>query len=596
MKNLLTIMFATLLLLVVGCREDSESINESIDMLSPPTLVGYSPEMKPVTSSVTGEVISDRGSEPVAGARVTLGNRTTTTDDYGLFEFKDVNMNEKGTYITVTQNSFFEGSRRFFPREGVTSRVVIELINKVTRPAFAATAGGTITIDQQATVTFPPNSIVNAAGEVFDGEVQIAAAYLDPTENTTANRMPGNLQGVRTDLEEVVLTTFGMINVSLEDSNGNPLNIRDGFTATITMPIHDQYTTAPDEIPLWSFNETFGVWAEEGSATKINGNYVGEVSHFSWWNCDVPSNFINLDMTLIDQEGIPLEHYQVGLGFPVDSSACYYGYTSDEGFVSGAVPIDQELLLIIKGLCGETIYSTTIGPFAEDTSLGELVLTGSSLNNTHILGSLVDCTGDPITNGGVIIRIGDRDYTRTVDNGAFDFQVSTCSENTDFEVIGLDFSDQKESDPFTGQTGTTVDFGSISVCDNMIEESILNINIGGQGYIYSGMFLNGEIDQNNIRIQYSPVDSLEEEALLIFNINGTTPGEYGGDNFSILYDYTVPWALSETDSNSQSIVLDNLTISEVSPNIVGTFSDTLVEFSGNEPDTVFVSGDFLIIQ
>jgi len=580
-----------------GCRQDSEGESTITSPIPDPEIIeNYNPKDTPITSSVIGEVISERGNDPVVNATVKLGNRTTTTNEYGLFEFQNVTMNQEGTFITVTKADFLDGSRRFFPRADVTSKVVVELITKISRPAFQATAGGTVTVDDVASVTFPPNSIVNAEGEVFDGEVHVASAYLDPTASTTANRMPGNLQGVTTDLEEVVLTTFGMINVNLEDSNGNPLNIREGFTATITLPIPAQLTTAPNEIPLWSFNETYGVWAEDGQATNINGNYVGEVSHFSWWNCDVPSNFINLDLTLVDQNDIALEYYQVGLAFATDSSACYYSYTSSEGFVSGAVPKDQELLLVIRGICGETVYSTTIGPFADDTSLGDLVITGSEVNNTQILGRLVDCNGDAITNGGLIIRIGAYEYIRSIENGDFDIYVSSCDGTTDLEVIGLDFDAALESDPVTGQAGTTVNTGDISVCDNPITESILTLNVGSETYTYFGSFLTGQVNPTNIFINYVPQDSLNGETYLSFNIFGSTPGNYDNNNGVQLYDDEKPFNLTELNPNTQQVQLENMTISQTSPNIVGSFSDTLVNTLGVIPDTVLVSGNFTIIQ
>jgi hypothetical protein len=35
---------------------------------------------------------------------------------------------------------------------------------------------------------------------------------------------------------------------------------------------------------LWSFDEAKGLWKEEGQAIKTGSNYVGDVSHFSFWN------------------------------------------------------------------------------------------------------------------------------------------------------------------------------------------------------------------------------------------------------------------------------------------------------------------------
>jgi len=60
--------------------------------------------------------------------------------------------------------------------------------------------------------------------------------------------------------------------------------------ATITMPLSGLLSAAPPtSIPLWYFNESNGLWKQDGTATKTGNTYVGEVSHFSWWNCDLPN-------------------------------------------------------------------------------------------------------------------------------------------------------------------------------------------------------------------------------------------------------------------------------------------------------------------
>ena len=44
---------------------------------------------------------------------------------------------------------------------------------------------------------------------------------------------------------------------------------------------------APETINLWYFDEENGYWKEEGQAIKDGNKYVAEVTHFTWWNCDI---------------------------------------------------------------------------------------------------------------------------------------------------------------------------------------------------------------------------------------------------------------------------------------------------------------------
>jgi hypothetical protein len=73
----------------------------------------------------------------------------------------------------------------------------------------------------------------------------------------------------------------------MKDGSGNELKLKSGKKATINVPVATtQQSTAASTIPLWHFNETTAVWEEEGAATLNGTIYTGEVSHFSWWNCD----------------------------------------------------------------------------------------------------------------------------------------------------------------------------------------------------------------------------------------------------------------------------------------------------------------------
>src|SRR5205814_609485 len=97
----------------------------------------------------------------------------------------------------------------------------------------------------------------------------------------------------------------------------------------------------------WYFDETSGLWKEQGTATKMGANYVGDVSHFSFWNCDYASSFINLDITVLDSSGNPIPNLWLKVT-PVDSTLWpRWGTTNAAGFVSGLVPDNQQLLIQI---------------------------------------------------------------------------------------------------------------------------------------------------------------------------------------------------------------------------------------------------------
>jgi len=111
-----------------------------------------------------------------------------------------------------------------------------------------------------------------------------------------------------------VLQTFGMMQVELRGSGGEKLQIAKTHTAQIKMQIDaSQMATAPSSIPLWHFDEAKGYWTEEGSATKVGNQYVGNVSHFSWWGCCSGFPVVGLSVNILDSNSNPIPYLLVNL-------------------------------------------------------------------------------------------------------------------------------------------------------------------------------------------------------------------------------------------------------------------------------------------
>src|SRR5262249_46667295 len=151
----------------------------------------------------------------------------------------------------------------------------------------SGSGGGTVTVQGGGNVVFAGNSFVNTAGNsAYTGTVSVSTYFLNPTASNFTDIMPGTLRGISANNEETGLQSFGMMAVELTGAGGEKLQLGANKTATLTFPIPaGLQASAPATIPLWSFNDTTGLWKEEGFATKQGTNYVGSVSHFSFWNC-----------------------------------------------------------------------------------------------------------------------------------------------------------------------------------------------------------------------------------------------------------------------------------------------------------------------
>src|SRR6478752_2777616 len=355
----------------------------------------------PVQGNVTGKII-DNNNNAVAGATVKAGSNTTTTDNRGLFRFNNIQLDKYAAVITVEKTGFFKGYRVFSASANNTNFVKLKLVPKSLIGSIDAVAGGSVNLPDNSKITLPASGIVvRSNNQSYTGSVKVYAAVIDPTAADISQIVPGSFQGTDADNYRVILTSFGMLAVELEGNSGEQLQIATGKTAKLRFTIPSSLrSTAPATIPLWSVDETTGLWKQEGNATKGTDYYEGDVSHFSFWNCDVSSQTVFLEMTIVTAEG-PLSHVQVKLTRPNGSSS--YGYTDSSGHVGGQVPKNEALTLEVLNTCSQAIYTQTVGPFSTNTNLGTITVTLPPVNTLQITGSVVNCSNQPVTNGNVLV-------------------------------------------------------------------------------------------------------------------------------------------------------------------------------------------------
>jgi uncharacterized cupin superfamily protein len=287
--------------------------------------------------------------------------------------------------------------------------------------------------------------------------------------------MPGDLRGTNTTGAVVGLKSFGMVGVELMDEGGQPLQIKAGKTATLNVNIpQDRVAAAPSTIPLWFFNDSTGLWKQEGSAIKNGDSYTGEVSHFTFWNCDDPYEYVKIHAHIVNNAGLPVSAAKVQIRDASGSSA--YDYTDGNGYVDGFVPKNQALTIEVLNSCGQSAYSGNIGPFNTETNLGNITLAQST---TSIQGTAVSCTGAPVTDGYVQMLINGTTEFASVINGSFSLTFINCQGNTTAQLIAVDNATLKQGNPVTVNiTGSSINAGQLTAC-GVSSATFFNLTIGG---------------------------------------------------------------------------------------------------------------------
>jgi hypothetical protein len=438
-----------------------------------------------ITTNVSGRVLDEKGL-PVQGAAVSVGESQDVTDVNGNFDFTNIRLNSNAGFIKVVKQGYFLGSRTITAKPNSTHFAEIELIPKQTAGSFTATSGGTITVPNGGSVLFETNSVVNSAtNTAYTGEVTVAAYFINPTADNFSAIMPGDLRGVTTTNQERALQSFGMLAVELSGSGGESLQLANGKTATVTFPIPASLLPQAEQtIPLWYFDETKGLWIEEGVATKQGSNYVGQVSHFSFWNVDKPYALIDFEAVIMDENENLLPYTKVEIRMQGDSaSTSGTGFTDPNGKVSGKIPANQKLQLIVYNKCNQVVQSQPIGPFSTNTNLQTITVPSAGNIIINFSGTMKNCNDEAVTEGFVNISINGANYRTKVNKGSFTTSVTTCGNTLAWATIsGFDNSTSVPTDTVRVSVSTgTSHTVSLKACGTTVSE-FFKFNLDGANY------------------------------------------------------------------------------------------------------------------
>lgn len=461
-KKFIALLFSILFTAALfnGCKKTADV--PAIDSGNPPDLTTK------VKSSVSG-FVTDENDQAVNLATVQVGTVTATTDKYGYFEVKNAEVIKTAAVVTVVKPGYFKGIKTYLAEEGKSAFFRIKLIPKANAGTVNATTGGAVTLANGLSVTLPAAAVVNATTlAAYTGTVNVSAYWIDPTAADLPAMMPGDLRGINTAGNARLLITYGMAAVELTGTGGELLQVAPGKKATLNLPIPASLSSvAPATIPLWYFDEAKGLWKEEGSATKNGNSYVGEVSHFSFWNWDQPQNQVQFNCTLVDQNNLPVPYAGVRISEVPNPQNRGWGYTDISGYTGGVIPANAQLKLEVfpSGDCTATpLYTQLFTTTNTNISLGIITINNPAFI-LHVSGTATNCANAPLNPGLVILHAGNRIYSYPVTNGAYHFNMPVCSTPAPVSISVIDLSNQQTSLPmsYTLNTGNNTIPG-IQVC------------------------------------------------------------------------------------------------------------------------------------
>lgn len=252
------------------------------------------------TDKTVSVLVQTQTGATIPNAEVIVEDKTYKTDANGVVSF---NVQVPNTTKQVVIN---------YKKEGFVNQSVLYDVPTTKTVNVAASLlpiKQTITVDNielaqtieskelHAKIDIPASAFVLPNGKTATGKISVDFTPWDIT-SSDLNAMPAN--GIARDKKGniVNLISAGMISATFKNAAGQVLQLARNKTADIQMDlplksINNQEMKAGVSIPMWHFDETNGLWVEEGTGYVIESDksttglaVQAKVSHFSTWNWD----------------------------------------------------------------------------------------------------------------------------------------------------------------------------------------------------------------------------------------------------------------------------------------------------------------------
>lgn len=428
------------LTLFVSCGDDTSTT-------SPP------PPPSGPRADVVGTILDGDG-EPLATVRVVVAGRDAHTTVDGIFVIRDAPVADGRAVLTATRDGFFDAVKAITVRDGKAA-VTLQLQERDLAGTVDAATGGTVTTSDGLVVTLPPDAIAGG----YTGDVHVYADLIDTSSLDDVLQIPG-LEAENDAGESGVLESYGMGTIEIEDDAGNLLQLAEGISAELTFPLSaEQLTGAPSTIALWFFDDDAGIWREEGSASLVDDAYVGDVPHFSRWNCDrfvcgtqAVVRFLGDGEPLVDATILLRHESRPWIGPSIE-------HTDENGQIIAALPCDEPVsaYLFITGGSEPCLWFLGTITATESGEGGVIVIDADTPAFAEVIGTAVSCSGAPVRNGYVYGTVGAQrsPVALTDDDGRFRLKAYDCAEtSTEMLLVGWDL------DGFISDTGPAIPLSS----------------------------------------------------------------------------------------------------------------------------------------
>ena len=228
--------------------------------------------------------ILDNENQPIENSLVKLDDKSILTDENGQFEFLNIVTDDPQVIITAEKENFIKGYRTVVDLQ-IENNVRLSLLKD--KLATIIGTGGKSSTFFPTGLTFTVDGFISKLdGTAFSGFLYPVMHHISYKNEEALEIAPGYNKS-----ENVY---YGFTYIRLVDDEDNKLDITDGYFATLNFLIDPlDVTSAPEEIDVYNFDETKGIWESYGKANKIKIGakwyFKAQISSFDkpWFKLEV---------------------------------------------------------------------------------------------------------------------------------------------------------------------------------------------------------------------------------------------------------------------------------------------------------------------
>ena len=476
---------------IFSCSKDSSNDFDNTDQESPEFNTKLNNYKRATTTIKTLFIrVVNEDNSPINNAIVETGGQKNNTNSKGVLKLINIDGNENFLSVKAFKKGYISTVKTIAPSSIDHQYINITLLKPDYSKNISSDKETIITLNSGVELTLSGGYITSDETS-YSGNVRVNVKHLSTESPSIYDNMPGSLIAQNQNGDIKLLETYGMLGVTLFDSNGDPLNINESNKAKISFPINpEQAFSAPSTIPLWYFNTEKGVWIQEGKANKEGNKYVGYVNHFSWWNFDVPMDLINFCLSIVNSEDKILPNQTIEVIRKSTGQTIFKGLTDLNGKSCGAIPKGEKVTIKvinqdIECLTDNVLFEADYGNYSSNVAnINIKVPTNKTTINYLISGQVLNCNGQRNISHLELTHRSKTHHIPTSVKGNFTYNLIGC-EGDEMFITAYDITNKQSTNTLElNFIDNTADLGNLTTCENYTDKTYTgNVELRSQSQI-----------------------------------------------------------------------------------------------------------------